>query len=80
MSVFPTIDRWERHSELSRKLLLCQPQDLPKFSNQLTNGWLVNIEVILVKRHQLKIYKVLYFYYFWLVLLKRQQPEDINCF
>lgn len=51
MSVLPTIDCWERHSKLSRKPFLCQPQSLPKFPNQLTDFWLFNTKVVLMEKH-----------------------------
>lgn len=51
MSVFPTINGWECDTEWNRKLLLDQLQGLSEFSNQLTDGWLSNTDVLLMKRH-----------------------------
>ena len=54
MSVFPAVDRWKGHPKLNGKLFLGQCQCLPQFSNQLTNGWLLNFDVLRMKRHSLQ--------------------------
>jgi hypothetical protein len=51
MSILPAINCWEGYSKVNRKLLLGQLQVLPEFSNQLTDGWLLNTNVLLMKRH-----------------------------
>ena len=51
MSIFPTINRWEGYPKVNRKLFLGQLQVLPEFSNQLTDGWLFNTGVLLMKCH-----------------------------
>ena len=51
MSIFPAINCWEGYPKVNRELFLGQLQVLPEFSNQLTDGWLFNTDVLLMKRH-----------------------------
>jgi hypothetical protein len=51
VSIFPAINRWEGYPKVNRELFLGQLQVLPEFSNQLTDGWLFNTGVLLMKCH-----------------------------
>jgi len=51
MSIFPAINRWEGYAKVNRELFLSQLQGLSEFSNQLTDRWLFNTDVLLMKRH-----------------------------